>query len=427
MTIEISKLANGLTVATHRMDELETVSIGIWIKAGARHETAEENGIAHFLEHMAFKGTERRSAREIAEEIEAVGGDLNAATSLENTAYYARVLSEDMPLALDILCDILLNPRFDPAEVKRERDVILQEIASTLDSPEESVFDLAQEAAFPGQAAGRPVLGTAASIRALKPARLRSWLEGHYRASSMILCAAGGVDHAALVKEAKKRLSALAPATTPEAAPARYVGGVRRLSRVFEQTQIVLCWSGLHYTHPDYYALQVATGVIGGGMSSRLFQEVRERLGLCYSVYAFAWGMDDSGLFGVHTAVAKERAAQALETIHAELLRVADEGVTKPEVERAKAQMKVGLLMSLESSSGRAEQLARQLMIFGRPLSTEELVASVEAVDKKRVREVTRAILSGSAPTLATAGPIRSLARFDAAAARLGCPPSEAA
>jgi predicted Zn-dependent peptidase len=376
---------------------------------------------------MAFKGTTTRSARAIAEEIEAVGGDLNAATSLENTAYYARLLSEDMPLALDILSDIVLNPRFDPAEFKRERDVILQEIASTIDSPEDSVFDLAQEAAFPGQATGRPILGTAATVRALKPQRMRQWLDGHYVAPATILCAAGDVDHAAFLREAERRFAGLGGTAAPEAPTASYVGGIRRLSRPFEQTHIVLCWEGLSYLDPDYYALQVATNIIGGGMSSRLFQEVREKRGLCYSVYSFAWGMDDTGLFGVHTAVSKERATQALEVIHQELTEVADKGVTQPELQRAKAQMKVGLLMSLESSSARAEQLARQLAVFGRPLSTEELIEAVDAVDADRVRAVSQRIFTASAPTLATAGPIKNLSRFDAAAAKLGCPASEAA
>ena len=228
MSVERSQLKNGLTVVSHAMPEVETVSLGIWIGAGSRSEAVAEHGVAHFLEHMAFKGTARRSARDIAEEIEAVGGELNAATGVDSTAYYARVMRKDLALALDILSDILLSPRFDRTELGRERDVILQEIAAAMDSPDDIAFDLVQEAAFPDQPLGRPILGTAESVRRFKRDHLGAYLTMHYHAPNMALSAAGAVDHASLVAEAERRLGDFDPKTAPAPEAARYTGGVRR-------------------------------------------------------------------------------------------------------------------------------------------------------------------------------------------------------
>src|SRR5215475_16043388 len=308
------------------MSEVETVSLGIWIGAGSRSEAESEHGVAHFLEHMAFKGTSRRSARDIAEEIEAVGGDLNAATGIDSTAYYARVLRKDMPLALDILSDIILAPRFDRSELSRERDVILQEIAASLDSPEDIAFDLVQEAAFPGQPVGRPILGTADSVRSFKRAHLGGYLSAHYHGPNMVLAAAGAVDHATLVIEAERRLGALNEAVTPQPTGASYGGGVRRSGKPFEQTHLVLAFEAPAYRHPDYFTAQICAGALGGGMSSRLFQEVREKRGLAYAIQAFATALCDSGMFAVYAACGPDRADQLLAVVHAELMRAADSG-----------------------------------------------------------------------------------------------------
>jgi predicted Zn-dependent peptidase len=273
VSVTVSKLNNGLTVVSHAMPEVETVSIGLWAGTGSRGEAPAEHGVAHFLEHMAFKGTARRSARDIAEEIEAVGGDLNAATGVDTTAYYARVMRNDMPLALDILSDIILEPRFDSEELERERDVILQEIASALDSPEDIVFDLVQDAAYPDQPAGRPILGTVESVSALSRDQLGNFLSAHYHAPNMVLVAAGAVDHAALIEEAELRLAKLDPAASPPPSASHYRGGIRRGEKSFEQTHLVLGFEGPAYGHADYYTARILAGVLGGGMSSRLFQE----------------------------------------------------------------------------------------------------------------------------------------------------------
>jgi predicted Zn-dependent peptidase len=426
VSVELSRLANGLTVVSDAMADVETVSLGIWIGAGSRSENLLEHGVAHFLEHMAFKGTTRRSAQDIAEEIEAVGGELNAATGIDSTAYYARVLRQDLGLALDILSDIILAPRFDRAELGRERDVILQEIASAQDSPEDMVFDLVQTTAFPDQPAGRPILGTSESVRGFRSTHLKTYLTTHYHAPNMVLAAAGAVDHQQLLAEAERLLATLDPGTGPEPAPALYRGGVARSEKPFEQTHLVLAFEAPPYRHADYYAAQVCAGALGGGMSSRLFQEVREKRGLCYAIHAFASGLTDAGMFAVYAACGPDRAAQLLGVVRDELKRAADRGFSDDEIGRVKAQLKMGLLTGLESSGARAEQLARQILLHGRPLSRGELIAKVESVTAADARRIAERLLV-SPVSLATVGPIVHVARFDSLAAKFTLPSSQAA
>jgi predicted Zn-dependent peptidase len=426
VTVERSGLANGLTVVSHAMSEVETVSLGLWVGAGSRSEETTEHGVAHFLEHMAFKGTARRSARDIAEEIEAVGGELNAATGVDSTAYYARVMRKDVALALDILSDIILAPRFDRGELSRERDVILQEIAASLDSPEDIAFDLVQEAAFPGQPVGRPILGTADSVRSFRRTHLGGYLSAHYHGPNMVLAAAGAVDHATLLIEAERRLGALNEAVTPQPTSASYGGGVRRSGKSFEQTHLVLAFEAPAYRHPDYFTAQICAGALGGGMSSRLFQEVREKRGLCYAIYAFSSGLADSGLFAIHAAGGPDKAHELFAVIRDELEKAAEDGFGEDEMARVKAQLKMGLLAGLESSGARAEQLARQILIHGRPLSTPELIEKVEGVEAKDVQALVERVIS-SPLSLATVGPIVHVARFDRVAEKFTVPATKAA
>ena len=426
MSVAISKLANGLTVVSHGRPDVETVSLGLWVGAGSRSEGASEHGVAHFLEHMAFKGTKRRSALQIAEEIEAVGGELNAATGVDSTAYYARVLRADLELALDILSDIILEPVFDDMELARERDVILQEIAASFDSPEDMVFDLAQELAFPDQPLGRPILGSPKSVKAFRPTHLSTYLHSHYRAPSMVLAAAGAVEHEKLVEAAERLLQGLDAGAPALPQPANYHGGLSHSRKSFEQTHLVLAFESLPFRHPDYYAAQLCAGALGGGMSSRLFQEVREKRGLCYAIYSFASGLSDSGMFAVYAATSPDRAEELLGVIHDELSRAADTGFGEDELARVRAQVKMGLLAGLESSGSRAEQLARQILVYGRPLSTEELIESVEKVTLDGIQRQVQHLLQSSV-SLATVGPIRKAAKFDAYAAKFVLPPSKAA
>ena len=397
MSVELTTLANGLRIVTHQMPHLETASLGMWVASGARNERKIEHGISHFLEHMAFKGTKRRSAQRIAEEIENVGGDLNAATSLETTSYFARVLRADVGVALDILADILQDSQFAKDDMEREREVILQEIASSKDSPDEMAYDLMQDGAFPGQPVGRPILGTAESVKGLGEGHLRSYLAENYGAHSMVLSAAGAVRHADVVRQAQDLFGGLKPQATVAAEPARYQGGFRHLAKKFEQNHLILAFQSPAHDAPDFYVAQVLSGLLGGGMSSRLFQEARERRGLCYAIYSFAWGLSDTGLFGVHAATGPESRIELMQVICDEFKRLADEAPSEAEVKRSKAQIKAGILMSLESSGSRAEQMARQMLAYGRMLEPLELIAKVEAVTGNDIRNLSARLLAGAA------------------------------
>lgn len=417
MTIELSRLENGLQIATDRIETVDTVSLGIWVDIGTRHEPAEINGVAHFLEHMAFKGTERRSALAIAEEIEAVGGHLNAYTSRESTAYYAKVLKEDVQLALDILADILQHSTFEPEELERERTVILQEIGQANDTPDDIIFDHFQECAFPDQAMGRPVLGRPDIIRRLGRAEVTGYLRDHYGARGMVLAAAGNLDHDRLVKLADKLLSdmpAERPATTE---PARYAGGDRREERDLEQLHLVLGFPGLTLDDPDFYAGSVLTTAFGGGMSSRLFQEIREKRGLVYTIHCFGHSYRDGGLFGIYAGTGEKEAADLVPALCEEARKLED-GLSSVELARAKTQLKAGLLMSLESTSTRCEQLAQHLLIHGTPFDPADIVRRIEAVDDAAIRRVVERWRAGP-PTLTALGPLSRLEDFDRVRARL--------
>ena len=420
MNPTITKLANGLTVATERMEHLQSVAIGVYVRAGSRDEGEKEHGLAHLLEHMAFKGTNTRSARAIAEEIENVGGEINAATSNETTTYYARVLKEDMPLAVDILSDILLNPRIDADELAREQHVILQEIGAAHDTPDDVVFDRFTEAAFDAQPLGRPILGTPESVEALTGTDIRAYLDRHYAADRMVVVAAGAVDHAAFEREVERRFGGL-PATASGPAPqgADYRGGEFREARDLMDAQLVLGFEGRPIRERDFYCSQVLANVLGGGMSSRLFQRVREERGLCYSVYAFHWGFSDAGLFGVHAATGEEDVAQLMPVIVDELKRASDD-ISEEEAARSRAQMRAGLLMAQESPSARAGQIGRQLLLFGKVMGNEELLARLDAIGSERLRDLAGRTFQNTPITLSSVGPVRHLPPMEEIARSLG-------
>ncbi|WP_439817209.1 M16 family metallopeptidase [Zavarzinia sp. CC-PAN008] len=412
MGTRITTLNSGLRVVTEDSANALTSAIGIWVDVGARHERLEQNGISHLIEHMAFKGTERRDARAIAEEIEAVGGHLNAYTSREHTAFYARVLAEDVPLAVDMLSDILQHSTFEEQELVRERQVIVQEIGQAQDTPDDLVFEMLQEAAHPDQPMGRSILGTVERVEGFQRGDLNAYMAEHYRAPAMVIAGAGRVDHDALVDMARTRFDALGPASGFAPEPSRHVGGEARDVRDFEQAHLAIGFPGLAYDDPDFYAYQVYSTVLGGGMSSRLFQEVREKRGLAYSVFSFASSYHDGGMLGIYAGTGDESVADLVPVIADEMLDVSVHA-TEEEVARGRAQMKAGLLMSLESSSSRAEQLARHMLIHGRVIPTPELIASIDAVDAAAVRRVARRILDQGAPAIAALGPVAGLPAHD--------------
>jgi predicted Zn-dependent peptidase len=404
MSVEITRLSSGLAVVTDRMPHLESASLGVWVGAGSRDEAPDEHGISHLLEHMAFKGTKRRNARQIAEEIEAVGGDLNAATSVESTAYYARVLKADVPLALDVLADILSEPVFDPEELRREQNVIVQEIGATEDAPDDLVFEHLHETAFPMQPVGRSILGTPETVRSFNSARLRSYLARNYRAPDMLVAAAGAVEHEQIVAEAEKRFAGFLGPAAPVPEPARFGGGIRVEARDLEQVHIALALQGVPTRDEQLYSLQVFTNVLGGGMSSRLFQEVREKRGLCYAIHAFHMPYSDTGFFGLYAGTDAADAPELMRVV-IDQIAIATETLNEAEIARAKAQMKAGLLMALESSEARLSQIARQMLAYGRPIPLDEIVAKVDAVTVASARAAGCALIGRGRPAIAALGP----------------------
>ncbi len=419
MTVQTSQLSNGMRIVTHRMAGLETATVGVFVTAGARAETDTEHGVAHFLEHMAFKGTPGRTPLEIAEEIEGAGGALNAVTSSEATNYYARVLKSDVELGLKLIGDLLLNPSFSDEEMDREREVILQEIAATQDSPDDIVFDLALAEAFPNQALGRSILGTDRTISRHSAADLKRFRNENYAASRMILSAAGAVDHDALHRLADGIFGAM-----PQEAPrpmkrAKFEGGHAAHDKRFEQCHVLYAFEGYPNGHEAAFAGRIFAGIAGGGMASRLFQEVREKRGLCYDIHAFDWGYADTGIVGLHAATSPQQLRELTAVALGIFADLADEGPTPKELARAKAQLKAGLFMSLESCEARAGQLAWDLMVFGRPLGNAELIEKIEAVSDADVQAVGRRFRENREIVSATVGARGASAAADAAEAFL--------
>jgi predicted Zn-dependent peptidase len=407
MNVRVTTLPNGLRVATDPVAHVETASVGVYVGAGTRHEPEKLNGAAHMLEHMAFKGTKRRDARAIAEEIEAVGAFMNAHTGREQTAYYVKCLKEDTGLALDILSDVHLHSVFDPAEFERERGVILQELGQVEDTPDDVIFDRFHETAFPGQALGRPVLGVAETIRTLPREKALAWRGASYAPANTIVVAAGNLDVPAFEADVEKLFGAWRADSKLVEAPAQYAGGEFRDDGDLEQAHLVLGFPGVSARDPDYWSVQVLATLLGGGMSSRLFQEIREKRGLAYSISAHASSYMDGGIFDVYTGTGEAEMAELVPALIAEL-----RGIFAPpgegEIRRAKAQMKAGLLMSLESTNARMDALGANLLVYGRDVPPEEVARNVEAVTGEDLARVAKRILAGK-PTLAAMGPLAKL------------------
>ncbi len=415
--VRVTTLPSGLMVVTETMDRVETVSLGAYVASGTRNETAAENGASHFLEHMAFKGTERRSASAIAEEIENVGGHINAYTAREQTAYYVKLLKEDLPLGADIIGDILTHSTFAPEELERERGVILQEIGQANDTPDDIIFDRFQETAFPSQPMGRPTLGTEDGIKTMERGQLTQYMHRHYAGSNVVVAAAGNLQHETVVGLVRTHFADLPSERPPAFEPGLYQGGEFREDRDLDQVHIVLGFPSVPYGDTDYYPALLLSTLLGGGMSSRLFQEIREKRGLVYSIYSFTAPFLDTGLFGIYAGTGEDEAKELMPVTLQELRKVQAE-ISQEELHRARAQVKANLLMSLESTGSRCEQLARQLQVFGRIIPTAETVAKLMAVDVEAVQRAARRIFRG-APTLAAVGPAEHVPGLGAIIERL--------
>jgi predicted Zn-dependent peptidase len=405
LTVQTATLPNGFRIVTEYMPGLESAAIGIWVTAGGRHERPEQNGIAHFLEHMAFKGTETRSALQIAEAIEDVGGYINAYTSREVTAYYARVLRNDVGLALDVVADILRNPVFDPKEIEVERHVILQEIGQAADTPDDIIFDWLQEKAYPDQPIGRTILGETDRVSGFSKDDLATFVSEHYGPDQMILSAAGAVDHEAIVAQAEALFGDMIARPALIADAARFHGGESRKVKDLEQAHLALAFESPGYRDPNFYAAQVYSVALGGGMSSRLFQEIREKRGLCYTIFAQTGAYSDTGMTTIYAGTSGEEIKDLTNLTIDEMKRAAEE-MSPAEVARARAQMKAGLLMGLESPSSRTERLARMIQIWGEVPSLEDTVSRIDSVTTGDVRAFGEELVRKAPVAMALYGPV---------------------
>jgi len=408
VSVKLHTLSNGFQIVTEHMPGFQSASLGIWIKAGGRHERAEENGIAHFLEHMAFKGTKSRSALQIAEMIEDVGGYINAYTSREVTAYYTRVLKEDVALSINLLFDILQNSLFEEKEIEVERGVILQEIGQSLDTPDDVIFDWLQDISYPDQALGRTILGPSERVKNFSRANLIDFIAQHYHPERMILSAAGGIDHDEIIRLAEASFGTLPMRAAPENfGKAKFVGGEFRKEKSLEQAHVALAFESPSYRDDDIYTAQIYSVALGGGMSSRLFQEIREKRGLCYTIFAQAGAFSDSGMMTIYAGTSEAQVPDLMALTFDELRRAAED-MSSNELERARAQMKAGMLMGLESASNRAERLARQVQVWGYVPELEETVAKIENVTLDRLRSFSEHIAGKAPAALALYGPIQN-------------------
>ncbi|MBS0272584.1 MAG: insulinase family protein [Proteobacteria bacterium] len=403
MTVRITTLDNGLRIITDDIPGIVTATLGLWVEVGARYEAPEINGVSHFLEHMAFKGTTTRTARQIAEEIETVGGHLNAYTSRENTAYHARVLENDVPLALELIADIIQNSTFEPSEIARERDVILQEIGQSFDTPDDIIYDYFQQTAFPKHPLGRPILGPPEIIHKITRDDLMNYMKQEYTASRMVFAATGAVNHDRIVELCQKHFDHLSNHPTQSYEKAAYQGGQCYETRKLEQVHLVLGFEACPYGHPDFYPLSVLSNLLGGGMSSRLFQEVREKRGLVYSIYSFNTAFRDTGLFGIYAGTGAQQVHELLPTIK-DVLKKFPKSLEDKELTRSKAQFKAGILMALESTSARCEQLAQHMMIYKRHIPPQEVIEKVNAVTREDLVRVLSSLMEKK-PTFAALGP----------------------
>ena len=412
MQSQMTTLENGLRIISSSRPETETVSVGIWVKTGSAYEEMNVNGISHFLEHMAFKGTKTRSALEISEAIEDVGGFLNAYTSREFTAFYAKMLKNDLELAIDVLTDIVQNSTFPENEVSKEREVVVQEIKQTIDTPDDIIFDYFQETAFPGQAIGRTILGPAEKVRSFTRDTINNYLQSNYAAENTIICAVGNLKHDDFVNMVKQRMSGFRSKTDFKIGQQLYQGGVYAEKRDIEQAHVILGFKGFDYASDKYYPGMLFSTMFGGGMSSRLFQEIREKRGLVYSVYSFTNSHTHSGLFGIYAGTTPDELRELMPVVVDEINKARNEKVAAKELQRSKTQLKASLLMSLESSSSTSEVLARQMLLFDRIIPIEEMVERIEKVSVDDVQNIARKIFSSN-PTYTLVGDIEGYPPYD--------------
>ncbi|MFA5040743.1 MAG: pitrilysin family protein [Bdellovibrionales bacterium] len=418
MTIKVTELDNGLRVATDTMADAESVVTGVWVGVGTRHEPWNANGVAHFVEHMMFKGTKTRSAYALSTAIENKGGEMNAHTSREATAYYVRVLPEEAENGLDVLADMLRHSVFAPKELDRERQVIIQEIGRDLDSPEDHTFNLMHKLALPDQKIGRAILGSAEVIEKIPRKALTEYVSKYYVGANTVVLAAGKISHESFLSMVKSRFGSLPRGKKAVAEKARVSFGAKLLAKEIEQVHLILGFAGPGYlAKTPYYATQILSFILGGSASSRLFQKVREKRGLVYTIHSAHVGFRDAGIFQIYAGTDPKRLRELTAVVCDELNDIR-ENVTRNEIARAKAQIRADLLMGKESVMRRAESLGGQILAYGKPLPTEELLQRFLAVTSEDVKTAAQKLFARK-PIVTALGALDELEPYEKISARL--------
>ena len=415
--LQIHSLSNGIRVITDPNPQAESVSLGVWVAVGERFESPADNGISHVLEHMAFKGTKARSAFDISREIEDVGGIVNAYTGRDMTAYYVKVLKKDWQLGLNIIADILQNSVMAPDELAREQGVIIQEINMNNDTPDDLIFDLYSKTAFPDQPLGRTILGSPENVRSITSERLLNYMHTQYTTDRLIISVSGDIDPQTFLELCEKSFTGFSSAKNKAAEPAHYVGGEIRQAKKNDQINLLLGFEGCSYTSPDYYTAALLASVFGGGMSSRLFQEIREKRGLVYTIYAFNSPETDSGTFGIYAGTGEKEVVELLPVLCDEINRLPDT-LDDVEITRAKNRAKARILMRAENWSTHAESNATDMVIYNRVVPDNETIERIEAVTRDDLSALAKRIFAGR-PTLASLGPVQHVMSYDEVLKRL--------
>lgn len=405
--IKITKLTNGLRIATDEMHEVETVSIGVFVKTGSRNEDIKINGISHFLEHMAFKGTAKRNAKQIAEEFEGIGGYINAYTSREKTVYYVKVLKEYAEFAVEFLADILQNSIFDSQEIKKESQVILQELAMTIDTPDDIIFDYFQETAFPNQSLGCSILGIEKNIKKFSRTDFFNYIDKNYSYKNIVVSASGNIKQDDLNKWVKKYFTKLSKNSPEPIEKSKYVGGFFKKEKKLEQINYLLGFEGVSNHDKKYYEAQILSMILGGGMSSRLFQEIRENNGLAYSIYAFNSCFSDSGIFGIYGGTTPNKCEKMINSISEQIKKICDK-IDDDELQRVKTQFCASLKMAKESTSSRMQRLGSDVLLFNKVYSDEDVIEKFKHISKKDIINIAQQIFS-SKPTTAMIGKVNKI------------------
>lgn len=400
-------LSNGIRVVSETLPKSRSVSIGVWVKVGSRHEPQELGGISHFLEHMFFKGTQKRTAKDIAIEMDALGGEMNAFTSQETTTYYVKVLDEHLPAAIDLLSDILLASRFDPIEMEKERKVILEEIKGVEDSPDDYIHELFTSTVWPDNPLGRPILGTKDTIRSLAHKDILAYIDNYYSPKEIVISVAGNFEHAQLIELLNASFGTLSRPGIPklEATPV-FTHAVNVKKKQLEQVQVCLGCRGIHYTHDDRYVIIALNTLLGSGMSSRLFQEVREQNALVYTIYSYVASYRDTGLCTIYAGTDPSNALEAIRLIIKEMKKIKEEGITPAEEARIRTQIKGNLVLSLESSNSHMSRIARQEIYFGKYLSIDDIIKGVEKVTAEQVQRLAQQLFTSDNISLSVLGPL---------------------